>query len=165
VAQESHNQRVRRMLNSKLRLLSLHTDLHKYTVPDMSDEGYGVDMLIDDPRVVACAVAAHNVNKAWCEAHNDFSQPAFKNLSAELYESCIFGVVGVIVERKTPKDSHDAWMQHRLENGWVYGEVTDKANKIHSCLVPYEKLPEMQKAKDTLFVNTVLEVAASLGIA
>ena len=33
--------------------------------------------------------------------------------------------------------AHKVWMEGKLRDGWKYGRVTDKAGKIHSCLVPY----------------------------
>ena len=38
---------------------------------------------------------------------------------------------------------------------WSYGEVKDAEAKTHPCLIPYDQLPEFQKAKDKLFVAIV----------
>jgi len=55
----------------------------------------------------------------------------------------------------TPEQMHIEWMNERLSKGWVYGEVTDRSNKIHNCLVPYEDLSELQKAKDAIVIHIV----------
>lgn len=42
---------------------------------------------------------------------------------------------------------HDAWCIEKINQGWVWGEVTDKANKIHRDLIPFDVLastPELQ---------------------
>jgi hypothetical protein len=55
----------------------------------------------------------------------------------------------------TAKEEHNIWMKPRLEDGWVYGEKTDRKNKIHNCLVPFEDLNFYQKLKDHLVIETV----------
>jgi hypothetical protein len=47
--------------------------------------------------------------------------------------------------------SHNNWLQMKIADGWVYGEVKDAENKIHPCIVPFDELPEFQKKKDALF--------------
>ncbi len=57
---------------------------------------------------------------------------------------------------KSPKESHENWCRARKEVGWVYGEIKDIENKIHPCLVEYDKLPERQKIKD-IIAQTLIE--------
>ena len=38
------------------------------------------------------------------------------------------------------KSIHDEWAREKIANGWKWGPVTDKANKIHRDLVPFETL-------------------------
>ena len=45
------------------------------------------------------------------------------------------------------KQIHDEWAREKILAGWKWGPVTDKANKIHRDLVPFEVLattPELQ---------------------
>ena len=49
---------------------------------------------------------------------------------------------------------HDIWALGRLNEGWVYGEVKDSDRRTTPLLVPYEDLPESEKAYDR---NTALE--------
>ena len=51
------------------------------------------------------------------------------------------------------KNVHEVWAQSRLSEGWTYGECRDDVAKTHPCLVPYEELPEIEKAYDR---NTAL---------
>lgn len=44
--------------------------------------------------------------------------------------------------------SHDEWVRHKEENGWRYGPNKHPELKEHPCMVPYEDLPEEQRAKD-----------------
>ena len=49
---------------------------------------------------------------------------------------------------------HDSWAALRRAQGWTYGPVRDDAARRHPCLVPYDELPEEEKAYDR---NTSLE--------
>lgn len=61
------------------------------------------------------------------------------------------------------KNVHDVWSQNRMDEGWTYGPVRNDEKKETPCLVPYEELPEIEKAynRDTAF-NT-LKYIVSLG--
>lgn len=52
------------------------------------------------------------------------------------------------------KNVHDVWAAGRIADGWTYGERRDDTSKTHPCLVPYEDLPESEKAYDR---NTSIE--------
>jgi hypothetical protein len=41
--------------------------------------------------------------------------------------------------------AHIVWMEGKVRDGWKYGPVTDKANKIQGWLVPYDQLSESDK--------------------
>lgn len=91
----------------------------------------------------------YQVNKAWCECNGDMSQVDWEDAERCKY---ISGVVFALNNPDaTPADQHIAWMQDKIADGWVYGEVKDTVAKTHPCLVPYEKLPEFQRKKDALF--------------
>jgi hypothetical protein len=127
--------------------------------------GYGPhkETKMGGSKIEACAAAAHHVNKAWCEAHGDFSQPNWADASDDIKASAINGVEGVL-RGNTPQDSHRSWLDFKRADGWVYGKVKDLDAKTHPCMVPYIELPEMQKAKDLYFVSTVRAVALALGL-
>lgn len=119
--------------------------------------------LTDKPRKLTaqeaetCARAAHELNRAWCLHHGDTSQVSWDEAPAWQRQSCITGVIGV-ENGNGPAESHAGWTKHKLAEGWTYGPVKDAEKKTHPCLVPYNDLPETQKIKDRLFVNTVLEL-------
>ena len=43
---------------------------------------------------------------------------------------------------------HDRWWNAKVKAGWKVGPVTDKANKIHASMVPWEQLSQGEKDKD-----------------
>jgi hypothetical protein len=107
------------------------------------------------------ARVAHEGNRAWCIAHGDLSQPRWEDAPDWQVRSAIDGVR---FHRANPdagdNASHDAWMAHKIADGWVYGETKDPDAKTHPCLVPFDQLPFEQQAKDRLFRSIVHALAA-----
>ena len=102
------------------------------------------------------AKVAHQANKAWCEANEDFSQKDWDEAEAWQRESAINGVQFKIQNPEAGDDAqHNAWMTDKIEAGWVNGLTKDAEAKTHPCIVPFDELPEFQKKKDTLFCAVV----------
>ncbi len=59
--------------------------------------------------------------------------------------------------------AHKVWMDGKLRDGWMYGPVTDKARKIHSCLVPYNQLSEADRESDRDMVRGIPSILAAAG--
>ena len=64
---------------------------------------------------------------------------------------------------KMAKNVHEVWAQSRIEQGWTYGEERSDALKQHPCLVPYEELPEVEKAYDRDTAIGTLKLICHLG--
>lgn len=107
----------------------------------------------DDEQVAICC---HQVNKAYCESLGDMSQPDWWNAPDWQKTSAINGVRFHRANPEAGDDaSHKSWMEEKLADGWVYGEVKDPEAKIHPCIVPFEQLPPEQQFKDKLFRTIV----------
>jgi hypothetical protein len=115
-------------------------------------------------RKIACARAAHEANRAYCMALGDGSQVGWDDAPAWQKESAMNGVNGVLDEGNGPEQSHISWLAEKEKDGWKYGLVKDAAKKEHPCFVPYDKLPEEQKRKDSIFVTVVRTVGYALGL-
>ena len=61
------------------------------------------------------------------------------------------------------KNVHEVWAQSRMEQGWTYGEERSDALKQHPCLIPYEELPELEKAYDRDTALGTLKLISKLG--
>ena len=61
------------------------------------------------------------------------------------------------------KNVHEVWAQSRLEQGWIYGKERNDALKQHPGLIPYEDLPEIEKAYDRDTAIGTLKLMIKLG--
>lgn len=101
--------------------------------------------------VEACARAAHEVNRAYCLALGDESQPVWDLAPDWQKESVRKGAALHLLNDLSPAASHGAWIREKMEAGWKFGPVKDEDKKEHPCFVPFEDLPREQRAKDYLF--------------
>ena len=61
------------------------------------------------------------------------------------------------------KNVHEVWAESRISQGWTYGSERNDALKHHPCLVPYEELPEVEKAYDRDTAVSTLKLICKLG--
>ncbi len=121
-------------------------------------------MTIPEIVVEACARASHEVNRAYCLALGDATQPPWEDAPPWQRESAQKGVPSVLAG-STPEQSHQQWLAERGADGWKHGPVKDVAKKEHPGFVPYADLPEAQRVKNDLYVTTVRAMATALGVA
>ncbi len=105
------------------------------------------------------ARVAHEVNRAYCTALGDDSQVPWDKAPEWQRETCVNGVEFHLTNDKTPEESHQSWMDEKVAEGWVFGEVKDAEKKTHPCIVPYADLPLEQKIKDYLFSAVVATIS------
>jgi hypothetical protein len=102
------------------------------------------------------ARVAHEVNRSYCEALGDTSQPKWEDAPEWQRSSAINGVK---FHRENPEagpeHSHESWLKEKEANGWSWGSEKNEDRKEHPCFVPYGELPVEQKAKDYIFRGIV----------
>jgi len=107
--------------------------------------------------VMKAARAAHDVNRAYCIALGDNSQPEWDAAPQWHRSSMHLGVISV-AQGKGPAVRHGEWMSLKTAEGWTYGPTKDVEKKTHPCMVPYDALPVAQRQKDAIFGAVVTGV-------
>lgn len=107
------------------------------------------------------ARVCHEVNRSYCQALGDMSQPAWDDAPEWQRSSAINGVGFHLANPNAgPDNSHNEWLKEKQATGWKFGPVKDADKKEHPCFVSYDELPTDQKAKDYLFRGLVHALAA-----
>jgi hypothetical protein len=104
---------------------------------------------------IEIARVAHEVNRAYCQALGDHSQPAWEDAPQWQRDSAMLGVALHTSKNVGPEASHESWMAQKLAEGWKYGPVKKPECKEHPCIVPFADLPREQQAKDFIFRGVV----------
>ena len=97
------------------------------------------------------AHVAYAVNRAYCEAIGDAPPLPWP----VVMDSLTAAVLEQLVAPRSPEASHMLWMQEKVRDGWIYGEVKDPIAKTHPCLRPFGELSLAQRAKDFIFCAIV----------
>jgi hypothetical protein len=114
------------------------------------------ELIVEKEYRIEVARFAHEVNRLYCALLGDTSQPAWEEAPEWQRYSALLGVKNVEDNPlTTPADSHESWLKQKVEEGWVFGLVKDPEAKTHPCIVPHDKLPPTQQAKDSLFIAAV----------
>ena len=87
------------------------------------------------------ARVAHEVNRAYCQALGDNSQPAWEDAPLWQRESALLGVkLHTENPDAGPQASHESWMAQKVADGWIYGPEKRPDLKQHHCIVPFADL-------------------------
>jgi hypothetical protein len=98
------------------------------------------------------AKLCHEVNRAYCQALGDDSQPTWNDAPEWQRSSAINGVTFHLQNPDAgPDHSHNNWLAEKSAAGWKYGPIKDPEAKEHPCFLPYADLPKEQQAKDYIF--------------
>lgn len=68
-----------------------------------------------------------------------------------------------VLKEQMAKNVHEVWAQSRLDQGWTYGNERSDVLKQHPCLIPYDELPETEKAYDRDTAIATLKLICKLG--
>lgn len=110
---------------------------------------------------IACV--AHEANRVYCLSLGDETQVPWSEVPLWQWDSVIAGVTRLLDSpATTPKENHERWLRHKLNNGWKYGEEKDPEKKTHPCCVLYDQLPREQQIKDELFLAIVRVLGPTL---
>lgn len=109
------------------------------------------------------AFVCHEVNRYYCAALGDNTQPPWSEAPEWQKDSARAGVKLHLSGDYGPEASHEAWMTQKVNEGWTFGLIKDPEKKTHPCIVPYGDLPPSQQAKDYIFMGVVHTMGAIFG--
>ena len=102
------------------------------------------------------AKLCHEVNRMYCEILEEPGQTSWESAPEWQQTSALKGVrFHLDNPGALPSQSHESWLSEKERTGWKYGPVKNAECKEHPCFVPFDELPETQKAKDVLFHGIV----------
>ncbi|MBW7953033.1 MAG: hypothetical protein H3C56_10915 [Chitinophagaceae bacterium] len=114
------------------------------------------EALVLKNKIKTIAMACHEANRVWCMSNGDYSQKHWEEAEQSQQDSVIKGVEYRLSNPNSSYSAlHNAWMQYKINNGWIYGVIKDVEKKTHPCIAPFEQLPIHQKKKDVLFCAIV----------
>lgn len=98
------------------------------------------------------ARVCHEVNRAYCQALGDTSQPTWEDAPDWQRDSAALGVAFHFSNPDAgTQASHQSWLTIKVADGWVYGPTKNPGTKTHPCIVSFDMLPREQQAKDFIF--------------
>lgn len=98
------------------------------------------------------ARCAHEINRAYCQAIGDNSQPPWEKAPQWQKDSALAGVkLHAENPNAGPEASHESWMAQKVKEGWTWGTTKNPVLKTHPCLMPFAELSMEQQAKDFIF--------------
>lgn len=100
------------------------------------------EFVYDAARLAAIAAGAPIIPAIWGEREAPFKKQFVEVIDRQCGEN----------RSDSPQELHGSWMQSYLSMGWIYGEKYDRERKIHPDLVPYNKLGQLERDKDAVFV-------------
>jgi len=108
------------------------------------------------------ARVAHEVNRGYCAALGDNSQPQWGEAPDWQKNGALLGVRLYTKDPDAgPQALHESWVAQKVAEGWVHGPVKNLEEKEHPCLVHFDHLPADQRAKDFIFRAVVLALKCS----
>ena len=123
----------------------------------MTEQAHAINFVED------IAELCHEVNRAYCACLGDISHLPWDLAPQWVKESATAGVQYHLENPASkPEDSHKSWLDHKEKDGWKYGPIKDAEAMTHPCFVPYEMLPDAQRAKDYIF-NAIVKTLAKRG--
>lgn len=104
------------------------------------------------------ARVVHEANRAYQEVLGQPVDPSWPDADWRR-QSTIESVLDILRGNTDFKVQHERWMAERIAAGWTHGAVKDAEAKTNPLLLPWEQLPETEKAKNNLRLSIVQSLA------
>ncbi len=108
-------------------------------------------------KMVEVAKECHIANNNLMVTNNEIPNPIdWNDLSTHTKHINISSVKKIYDNPSiTAKDIHDEWMKNKIKDGWKYGDVKDDELKTHHLIVDFDKMNDVDKMKDQIFIDIV----------
>lgn len=113
--------------------------------------------------ITVIAQAVHESIRAYQAALGERASPPWEQ--AGEMQQWSRDAVEFALSHPTPGAQHEEWISAKRRDGWTFGPTKDLAKKTHPSLVPFDQLPESEKAKDAMLIAVVQALARVLGVA
>lgn len=100
------------------------------------------EFIYEGARIAAIAAKAPVIPAPWGDREKSFKDqflPLIERQCGQYYSD-------------SPEELHGSWAQAYFDMGWKLGDTYSREEKTHPDLVPYAKLGQLEKDKDTVFV-------------
>ena len=86
---------------------------------------------------------------AWVAFQIAVGQRYNEDINIDQFESLIDGIEYIEANPdSTAEENHNNWMEMKKKQGWVYGPQKDFERKTHPDLMPFNRLPVIERRKD-----------------
>lgn len=120
-------------------------------------------MIINDLVVEACARVGHEVYRTALGVSDMRSWDTALEDDKAQARAATREALSADVSKTTPAQWHAKWCAEKAADGWRHGPVIDVERKQHpNMMLPYDQLPEEQRALDQLFVVAVESTRAAI---
>lgn len=139
-------------------------EYEKPTIRELGKLPPTAEELASNEMIWLIAKLCHENNREFCSVVcGEHGSPSWEDAPPEIRQSVYEGVVNVVRNPDiTPKESHQAWMDYKLAEGWTFGNRKDFAEKTHPNLIPFEQLHVNERFKDHLFLTTCKTLIGAL---
>lgn len=104
-----------------------------------------------EEQALRIARVAHEAVRAWQVASGQKPAPTWSRAPAWMKEATLEAVLWKEGARApSPAARHRQWLEEKKSAGWKVGERKDARKRTHPLMVPYSKLPEVERRKDAL---------------
>jgi len=124
---------------------AVNTDNESFEPPTRGKKALAID---DIARV------CHEACRAAAAADGDTDRPTWADAPEWQKDTTRKGVRYIQEHPDAPAGAlHQAWIDEKKSDGWVYGKVKDAEKKTHPMMIPYTELPLIEKVKDHLIAT------------
>ncbi|MGE3350038.1 MAG: RyR domain-containing protein [Ramlibacter sp.] len=107
--------------------------------------------------------AAHEAVRAAQVENGEEAAPPWDQAPEWMRQATADGVRGALLG-DTPQTAHDRWCDSKRDDGWRWGPTKDAVAKTRPCMVPWDRLPEAQRRKDSALLIAVAQEVDTWGL-